>query len=64
VFLLIPAGLYNVFGWTPEAVYFVFIEGAIGSYIEDGLVVITSLLAGVPLLIAFKKLLNQKNRLS
>jgi hypothetical protein len=64
VFLLIPAGLYNVFGWTPEAVYFVFIEGAIGSYIEDALVVITSLLAGVPLLIAFKKLLNLKNPLS
>ena len=56
--------IIQCFGWTPEAVYFVFIEGAIGSYIEDALVVITSLLAGVPLLIAFKKLLNLKNPLS
>ncbi|MEM3703024.1 MAG: hypothetical protein QXX79_01175, partial [Candidatus Bathyarchaeia archaeon] len=44
VFLLIPVGLYNVFGWPPEAVYYIFIEGAIGSYIEDVLVVITSLI--------------------
>jgi len=58
VFLLIPAGLYNILGWPPEAVYYAFIEGAIGSYIEDGLVIITSLLVGVPLLIAFKRLLN------
>lgn len=64
VFLLIPAGLYNVFGWSPEVVYYIFIEGAIGSYIEDVLVVITSFLVGVPLLIAFKRLLNFKNSLS
>ncbi|MCS7114882.1 MAG: hypothetical protein N0A00_05730 [Candidatus Bathyarchaeota archaeon] len=64
VFLLIPVGLYNVFGWPPEAVYYIFIGGAIGSYIEDMLVVITSLLVGVPLLIAFKKLLNLKSPLS
>ncbi|MEM3898789.1 MAG: hypothetical protein QXD34_03160 [Candidatus Bathyarchaeia archaeon] len=64
VFLLIPVGLYNVFGWPPEAVYYIFIEGAIGSYIEDVLVVITSLIVGVPLLIAFKRLLNLKSPLS
>lgn len=58
VFLLIPAGLYNVLGWPPEVVYYAFIEGAIGSYIEDGLVLITSLLVGVPLLIAFKRVLK------
>lgn len=64
VFLLVPAGLYNVFGWPPEAVYYIFIEGAISSYIEDVLVIITSLLAGVPLLTAFKRLLKLKNPLS
>ncbi|MEM2336234.1 MAG: hypothetical protein QXQ50_09910 [Candidatus Bathyarchaeia archaeon] len=64
VFLLIPAGLYNVFGWPPEAVYYTFIEGAINSYIEDILVVITSLLVGVPLLSTLKKLLSLKNPLS
>ncbi|MEM0358340.1 MAG: hypothetical protein QXL77_08245 [Candidatus Bathyarchaeia archaeon] len=64
VFLLIPVGLYNVFGWPPEAVYYIFIEGAIGSYIEDMLVVITSLIVGVPLLMAFKRLLNLKSPLS
>jgi len=64
IFLLIPAGLYNVFGWPPEAVYYTFIEGAISSYIEDALVVITSLLVGVPLLTVVKKVLNLKNPLS
>ena len=64
VFLLIPAGLYNVLGWPPEAVYYAFIEGAVGSYIEDLLVVITSLIAGVPILIALKTLLNLKNPLT
>ncbi|MEM3463775.1 MAG: hypothetical protein QXL91_02835 [Candidatus Bathyarchaeia archaeon] len=64
VFLLIPVGLYNVFGWPPEAVYYIFIEGAMGSYIEDVLVVITSLIVGVPLLMAFKRLLNLESPLS
>jgi hypothetical protein len=61
VFLLIPAGLYNVLGWPPEAVYYAFIEGAASSYIEDILVVITSIIAGVPILITLKTLLNLKN---
>jgi hypothetical protein len=61
VFLLIPAGLYNVLGWPPEAVYYAFIGGAASSYIEDILVVITSIIAGVPILITLKTLLNLKN---
>jgi hypothetical protein len=61
VFLLIPAGLYTVLGWPPEVVYYAFIEGAVGSYIEDLLVVITSIIAGVPIIIALKRLLNLKN---
>lgn len=64
VFLLIPVGLYNVFGWPPEAVYYIFIEGAVSSYIEDVLVIITSLLVGIPLLTTLKRLLNLKSPLS
>jgi len=64
VFLLIPAGLYAVLGWPPEVVYYAFIEGAASSYIEDILVVITSIIAGVPILITLKTLLNLKNPLT
>jgi hypothetical protein len=64
VFLLIPAGLYNVFGWPPEVVYYIFITGAIDSYIEDVLVVIVSILVGLPLLVALKRVLGLKNPLS
>lgn len=64
VFLLIPVGLYNVFGWPPEAVYYIFITGAIDSYIEDVLVVIVSFLIGVPLLVALKRILGLKQPLS
>jgi hypothetical protein len=64
VFLLIPAGLYAVLGWPPEVVCYAFIEGAVGSYIEDLLVVITSIIAGVPIIIALKTLLNLKNPLT
>ena len=64
VFLLVPAGLYNVFGWPPEVVYYIFITGAIDSYIEDVLVVIVSILVGLPLLVALKRVLGLKNPLS
>lgn len=64
VFLLIPAGLYNFFGWSPELVYSVFVTGALDSYIEDVLVVIVSILVGVPLLIALRKILGSKYPLS
>ena len=56
VFLFIPAGLYAIFGLTHEAVYAIFIAGAIDSYIEDALVVAVSLTVGAPLLIAIKKI--------
>lgn len=56
VFLLVPVGLYNFFGWPPEVVYVVFVEGAVVSYIEDALVVAIALLVGVPLLMALRKL--------
>jgi len=55
VFLLIPVGLYAVFLWSPETVYYVFIIDAADSYIEDLLVVVVSFLVGVPLLAALRK---------
>lgn len=55
VFLLIPAGLYTLFFWDFGAVYSVFVLGAAGSFIEDAMVVLTSVLVGVPLLIALRK---------
>jgi len=64
VFLLIPAGLYMFFGWPPEGVYFVFVTGAADSYVEDVLVVVISLLVGVPLLVALRRILNLKQPLS
>lgn len=64
VFLLIPAGLYMFFGWPPEVVYFVFVTGAVDSYVEDVLVVVVSLLVGIPLLVALRRILNLKQPLS
>lgn len=58
VFLLIPVGLYAFFGWDSNTVYFVFVGGAIGSYIEDVLVVLVSFLVCTPLLLALRKTLN------
>ena len=64
VFLLIPAGLYMFFGWPPEVVYSIFVMGAVDSYIEDVLVVIVSLVVGVPLLLALRRILGLKHPLS
>lgn len=64
VFLLIPAGLYMFFGWPPEGVYFIFVTGAIDSYIEDVLVVVVSLVVGAPLLLALRKIPGLKYPLS
>ena len=64
VFLLIPAGFYMFFGWSPEVVYSIFVMGAVDSYIEDVLVVIVSLVVGVPLLLALRRILGLKHPLS
>jgi hypothetical protein len=57
VFLLVPAGLYQLFGLSFEALYYgVFIPGAVGSYIEDVIVVVVSVLIGVPVLIALRNI--------
>ena len=58
IFLFIPVGLYGLFNLAPEVVYYIFVSGAIDSYVEDVLVIAVSLLVGVPLLTALKKILR------
>jgi hypothetical protein len=64
VFLLIPVGLYQVLGWPYEVLVDSFMVGAAGSYIEDLLVAIVTLVAGVPLLLSLKKHLHLEQPLS
>jgi len=57
VFLLVPVGLYKFF---PELSFevlrdYVFVPGAALSFAEDGLAIIMSILIGVPLIIALRK---------
>lgn len=56
IFLLIPCGLYSLFFNSFGALFTVFVGAAVDSYIEDFLVVIVSLIVGVPLLIGLLKL--------
>ena len=64
IFLLVPVGLYAVFGWPAEMVYSMFILGAADSYIEDILVIAVSFIIGAPLIAALKKVLALKQPLS
>ena len=56
VFLFIPVGLYSLFGLSFDELQWIFVTGAASSYIEDALVVLVSVLVGIPLLAALKKL--------
>lgn len=57
VFLLVPARLYDLFGWSFDILYnYVFVPGAVLSFIEDGLAIVMSILIGVPLIIALRKI--------
>lgn len=56
IFLFIPAGLYAFLGLSFDQVFFTFTTGAVASYIEDLIVVAVSLLVGVPLLLALKRM--------
>jgi hypothetical protein len=56
IFLLIPIGLHVLVFPDFNVLQTVFIGSALSSYIEDVLVVLVSLFAGVPLLIAASKL--------
>ncbi|MEM2960397.1 MAG: hypothetical protein QXU67_02195 [Candidatus Bathyarchaeia archaeon] len=55
VFLLVPAGLYKLEFETFEALYNIFIIGAAGSYIEDGIVSIISVIVTVPILVFIQR---------
>jgi hypothetical protein len=56
VFLLVPVGLHTLFTANPDLVYGLFVVGAVDSFIEDALVVVVSLVVGVPLLSALQKI--------
>lgn len=56
VFLLIPVGLYTFFSMSDDVVYYTFVGGAVSSYIEDVQVVAVSVLVGVPLLLAIRRI--------
>lgn len=60
VFLLVPGGLSTLFTSNPDVVYGLFVAGAVDSFIEDALVVVVSLLVGVPLLSALQKIPETK----
>jgi hypothetical protein len=64
VFLLVPAGLYNVLGMTPDTVLAAFVGGGIDSFIEDALVVIVSIAVGVPIVLTLRKVTNLDKPLS
>jgi hypothetical protein len=54
IFLLIPAGLYAIFNLSFEVLYSIFVAGAIYSYVEDAIMMITSSLIGPKILDALK----------
>lgn len=62
VFLLIPVGLHNLFFTSFDELYGVFVGAAFDSYVEDFIVVIVSLIIGVPLLISISKMRFFENR--
>jgi hypothetical protein len=64
VFLLVPAGLYQFFGFDFDALSGIFVLGAVGSYIEDLTVAAATLLAGVPLLLSLRKILRLEKPLT
>jgi len=58
IFLLIPAGLYTVFSdfGTFLTLQAIFTVAALSSYVEDVLVIVVTLIVGVPLMIVLSKL--------
>lgn len=55
VFLLVPAKLYEFFGWSFVDLYGGFVFFAAFSFIEDGVAIIMSIVIGVPLIVALRK---------
>ncbi|HXX87317.1 MAG TPA: hypothetical protein VEH86_02590 [Candidatus Acidoferrum sp.] len=64
VFLLIPAGLYSVLGMTQDMVLPVFVGGGIDSFVEDALVILVSVIVGVPIVLTLRKVMNLKKPLN
>jgi len=65
VFILVPMNGYQLFNFNYEDLaYGWFIPGAVGSYIEDALVCIVTLAAGVPLLMSLRKALKLEKPMS
>ena len=66
IVLLVPGKLYSLYGLTHPAdvINLVFIPGAFLSYVEDGLVVVISIIVGVPIILALRKSLQLKEPLS
>jgi len=65
VFMLVPGGLYQFLNLNYELLADVwFIPGAVGSYIEDVLVSVATLIAGVPLLLSLRRILHLREPLS
>jgi hypothetical protein len=60
IFLFIPAGLYAFLGLSFDEVFYIFTTGAVASYVEDLIVVIVSLLVGVPLLLTLRRMKELK----
>ena len=55
IFILVPAGMYAVEFGTFEAVYYAFVMGAAGSYIEDAIVIAVSLSVYSPILLFLRR---------
>lgn len=55
IFILVPAGTYTVEFGTFEAVYYAFVIGAAGSYVEDAIVIAVSLLVYSPILLFLRR---------
>jgi len=64
VFLLVPAGLYGLLFTTKGTVLAAFVSGGVESFIEDALVVVVSLVVGVPIVLALRRVINLKEPLS
>jgi len=62
VFLLVPGGFYVLYGLKSptDVINIVFIPGAFLSYAEDALVIVITLVVGVPVLLALRKNLQLK----
>jgi len=55
IFILVPVGLYKVEFGTFEAVYYAFVIGAAGSYIEDAIILAVSIVVYSPLLVFLRR---------